>query len=354
MTKHYLIALFLVLFLSACADKEEPVIPTAPATWVEHPVFTLDQRTQLNSYADEDQLLILGLNSMHRISGPTNAVSRAKIYALDNATTYKYPLSSNVIAVAASASSVVVYPPHYPNFDTATRINLKEIDPTFQAFAFIPAWLGESIKISSKNVCLIPYQSSSEQSVLKVLRVKFAIQKSSTQSDPDALSIISTEILSIPEFYPSSLYLFEEFDNKFYLSGSQNLWSIADSGEPTLLLDRTAYKMFKQNNRLFAIAFDGLYSSANGTSWANSGTVAAKTFETMNYVSLSNTLLIGYKNDQLFHVNLLENKIYELDNTGMKGHAITSISQFKDKVYLTTFSGVFTKDSADFLTPKEN
>ena len=75
----------------------------------------------------------------------------------------------------------------------------------------------------------------------------------------------------------------------------------------------------------------------------------------VNYTTLNDTLLIGYRNDQLFRIKLEPgSKTVELANAGMEGHWITSVSLFKDRVYLTTLSGVFTKNLSDFIKLKED
>ena len=43
----------------------------------------------------------------------------------------------------------------------------------------------------------------------------------------------------------------------------------------------------------------------------------------------------------------------ELDNTGLAGNQITSVAAFRNTVYVSTLSGVFTKPVRTFLTPKK-
>jgi len=350
MKKQYILALS-VLFFAACHDKEETIIPADTAVWEEEKNFTLDQRAQLNSYADGDQLLLLGLNSLHRMTDLSGTAIRANVPGLSNAATYKFPIVSNAIAVAATESIVFLYPTHYPNYNSRLPINLKQIDPFFEAFTFMPASEGESIKISGNNVCLIPYRAQGGQ---RVLRITYAIQKNTVRDNPDALSIVRTEIVDIPTFDAQRFLLFEEFNNRFYLSDDKNLWSIAESGEAIRLLQKPVAKMFKLKNELFTIAPDGFYSSTNGTSWNRIGFVS-NNMTLVNYTTLNDTLLIGYRNDQLFRIKLEPgSKTVELANAGMEGHWITSVSLFKDRVYLTTLSGVFTKNLSDFIKLKED
>ena len=46
--------------------------------------------------------------------------------------------------------------------------------------------------------------------------------------------------------------------------------------------------------------------------------------------------------------------IQELDNTGLEGNEITSVNQHDGKIWVTTLSGMFTKDVKDFFTFKES
>jgi len=117
--------------------------------------------------------------------------------------------------------------------------------------------------------------------------------------------------------------------------------------------------MFRHAGAFFGFANDGLYKPTNGKDWAPvSGMTANATLnnlQMLNYHALSNGLLIATYNDQMFKVELSEKelKLIELDNSGLDGNKITSIARFRDKIYLTTLSGVFYRGEDKFLTYKQ-
>lgn len=78
----------------------------------------------------------------------------------------------------------------------------------------------------------------------------------------------------------------------------------------------------------------------------------------LNYKKIDDKI-IGYCNSQIFELNIkidankYELSLTELDNDGLEGKIITSVSKFDNKIYLTSFSGVYYKDYDDFFVKKE-
>jgi hypothetical protein len=73
----------------------------------------------------------------------------------------------------------------------------------------------------------------------------------------------------------------------------------------------------------------------------------------LNYTKIDNKI-IGYRYGQLWDISVSETELIakELDNDGLDGISITSVSKFDDKVYLSTLSGVFYKIADEFFDYK--
>ena len=95
------------------------------------------------------------------------------------------------------------------------------------------------------------------------------------------------------------------------------------------------------------------YSTDNGFTWTE-GYETPWELVLLNYAKI-NGKLIGYRYAQLFEITINENEFQakELDNDGLEGKSITSVSKFDNKVYLTSLSGVFYKPVDEFFIEKE-
>ena len=63
----------------------------------------------------------------------------------------------------------------------------------------------------------------------------------------------------------------------------------------------------------------------------------------------SRTLAFEQNHIYRVHVDGTRIRLAELDNNGLDGHGITSLSTFDEKVYVTTRTGVFEKPVTDFF-----
>ena len=64
--------------------------------------------------------------------------------------------------------------------------------------------------------------------------------------------------------------------------------------------------------------------------------------------------IIASSMDRLFHINIQDNKaiVKEIDNDGLKANYITSVSKFKENVYVTTLTGVYYISYKEFFNYK--
>ena len=74
----------------------------------------------------------------------------------------------------------------------------------------------------------------------------------------------------------------------------------------------------------------------------------------MDILSKVDDKIVGYRYSQLWEITFSENDVVvrELDNYGIDGVSITSLSVFDNNVYLSTMSGVFYKPVDNFFESK--
>ena len=123
------------------------------------------------------------------------------------------------------------------------------------------------------------------------------------------------------------------------------------------ILDEGFIRMFEVEDKLYGLTFrfseSKLYESENGLSWNYLG-ILDNSFRLLNYSTVDGKT-IAYYYSQIFQIERSDSgfDIKELSVEGLFGHRITSITEFKGRVYVTTLSGVFYKDLEDFWIEKE-
>ncbi|NID13127.1 hypothetical protein [Fibrivirga algicola] len=94
-------------------------------------------------------------------------------------------------------------------------------------------------------------------------------------------------------------------------------------------------------------------STDQGATWSIIIDQLPDAYRTFTYKTVGDKLIAAY-NSQLFQLTITPTTLstVELDNTGLYGNRITSVAQFRNTVYVSTLSGVFTKPVRTFLTTK--
>lgn len=144
------------------------------------------------------------------------------------------------------------------------------------------------------------------------------------------------------------------FTNGGPLISSNGIYKIKPNGEYRQVLafeNNYITQFFPFKGKLYGFAAGKFYvSQDNGESWTLLG------ISIDNAVARFSTVgdrLVAYALDAMYELDLDKNTLRELRNEGLEKNRITSISPFGGKVYVTTYSGVFIKDTKDFWTYKE-
>ena len=114
------------------------------------------------------------------------------------------------------------------------------------------------------------------------------------------------------------------------------------------------YKIFEDSGRLIGFGANNIFSSSdNGLTWIKGGETPWL-IASVNFAKIDGKI-IGYRYAQLWEVSTTETSFNfkELDNDGLDGKMITSVSEFDDKVFITSLSGVYRRPSDEFFTYKE-
>ncbi|WP_237717885.1 hypothetical protein [Pontibacter sp. BAB1700] len=219
----------------------------------------------------------------------------------------------------------------------------------------------ESMAISENNVALVPYRYANEKtgrSGLRYFLVKLGVDKSNQSFSKIVLEEV--KILT-PAQEGGFVRYMRSHQNNFYVATDWGFYKISEEGEIDFQMpDQVAYATFEHKGELYTLARHGrqqthaLFRAVSGQSWsldAHAGNAA----EWFNYIAISDDVILAFRHSQIFEVEVGIDKLQlrELDNTGLVGHTITSIAKVKNKVYIGTQSGLFSKATEHLLTYKE-
>jgi hypothetical protein len=359
-----ILLLLLPLLFYSCSKKEtDEMVVTPSDSWKISDHFLYNYKIQLNSYVDETGLYLLGYEGLSKIhyEGEVEYATRYTKFTKMQVGN-KYPLNRDIFT-ETNLSSVYFTSTQNPiQGGRIARLDMTDIDPAFARFNFSPNESAECLGLTKNNVALIPYQvydtNSSSTPVIngaKLLLVKVEL----TGADNDIPKVSNTIV--IDNIRMDAVNYIQVFNDYFYVVyGSEKLVRISEEGDVEELMSNWLVPMFRHSGSLYGFYRDRLYKSASGKDWNEilGLTSNATLFDLprLNYHTLSNGELIATYNSQLFKVELSENRILlkELDNSGLDGNKITSIARFKDKIYLTTLSGVFYRGEDQFLTLKQD
>lgn len=374
MNRLLIVFLALVLFIR-CDDDEKIVVKEKEPNWKTHSNFYYENAVQTNSLSAGEQMFFFGLykfstfgiNSPISVSSdPVTGVPIANYYhwVSDQPTLNRFPISPNFFIeyqvysdFATDADQLWFVSSVNPtNANTAIHFGIKDIDPSFIEFKFLPLSRDECIAINDNNQALIPYYGLTEG----VSRLKLALVDIETSGDPVYVDTVRTKTFSLPdESQVSTLYI-QHIGSDFMLTTDSKTYRIDQDGEIAQTYNYHLYDIIPTEDSIFAVAYnfqaaryEWSYSINNGLSWVGVVEIPSD-YESLNF-SVINDRIVGFHNSQLWEIKRKPNGIesVELDNDGLDGKFITSIAGYKEHVFVSSLSGVFHKTMDEFFAPKE-
>lgn len=351
-----MLLLFIPLLLTSCNKKELDEIELAPpVTWEAHKEFMYNQRFITNLYGTDEDLFVLGRKVISRISHATDGAKMENLAHLhyESLANYKFPFNEKAFVVAENGILYVKLnaDPLQDFFNLV--VHMTEVDPNFRRFELAPVSRYEAIALSDNNMALVPYTTMDHQ--MKLLLVKFEVEKRPYSYPGEKISLKETKIIDMPNNGHQFGHV-RSLNNFFYVSTQNGLVRISEEGVlENVWSNHLVYSIFNQKGKLYSTAWNidrlTLYTSTDGRNWIPVADLS-DLLRNLTFYPVGDDLLLGVYNSQLFELDLTTMQIRELDNTGLEGHYITSVAKVKEKVYVGTQSGLFTKDAAHLLTYK--
>lgn len=169
-------------------------------------------------------------------------------------------------------------------------------------------------------------------------------------------SVVNSRISSVNyAVYCTSI---ESFYNKYFVGTDNGFYIIYADGTNRLLfegLNNRVVKVFKLNNKLYAVSDFKIFESLDeGENWIlkyQSGNYLSNVL----YYTLNDSTLLYTTSTKIYRMFLDQTTFYskEVETNVFPNYSITSFSEFKDSVYVTTLSGVYRRLKKDFYSYDE-
>lgn len=366
--------LLLVYLLVACKEKERIVeVPEPKAdpalSWQVHPDFLFDRKVQLSSYADSSIIMLSGIRTTAIAPSPARRSSTDTTFvhfggqAENNGRTDYRPLLNptffgflynETINILSTANPVLSY--------SNARIDMRQVDADFASFYVMPIEFGETLVANQRNQCIVPYyiyDRSYNTPVLNGNQTPLLLFSVTTRdASPGILQIAQTQKIILPRF--GLLCSMTSIGDNFIVSVSSGTYRITPDGAYLKTYPHKLLRQFTINKTAYGFTYGNtndlrlIASADQGNTWTTIATNLPDDYWRLSYRTVQNQLIATY-NSQLFRLTITPTTLtsVELDNTGLEGNRITSVAQFRNTVYVSTLSGVFTKPVRTFLTPKK-
>jgi len=322
--------------------------------WKPVSVFSYNNRMQLNSFGDSAFLFTVNPSYFNvawknEDSKPLNTLPY--VFHMEPSIHIRYPICTKYFVVTDHSLLRIGVPAEPLGYSANVSFWMKEIDPMFDSYNLPLRFFGDGIGINKNNSLLVIYRHyDSTNSGTSALLVHLSFQQYGAHV---ALDTSSTKIIRLNNSYFTSTSVYHFFNH--YFVGSSKTYRTSDNGTATVCFSRDIYNMFQIGSYLYGISWGTVVRSTDqGVSWNEIGKISSS-FEILSYIQAEGSI-IAFRNSQLFRITLNDSvdTIEELENDGLDGHEITSISCYRNEMYVTTFSGVFSKPAQEFFNMRES
>ncbi|WP_282037076.1 hypothetical protein [Saccharicrinis aurantiacus] len=349
--------LFAIAIFSLTSCTKEKIINGEDLySWKAHKDFQYENKILTNGYSDTSAFYASGPNGFYKVEYDKSAQQEnfTNYVLINDLNIHQRTLITSEIIARTGEKGVAFNATKNPSHGhTYDFLSIPDIDSTCSRVCAPYYATSKALVMNHKNQCLIPYYSYSDgEQSSTYINAKFIITELSIINEYGRSYIEIANTVKLPlEEEMGSIRSLHSIGKYFFASCLYHTIRIDDEFKVDYIYPTSLVKIFEFNGKLYAFSdYDFLCSDDKGLNWkvlsSNIGNL-----HQVNY-SVINGRLIGYYNSQILEFSLSDTEIswQYLVNDGLKGHKISSISFYNDKAYVTTLSGLFTKEYSDFFT----
>ncbi len=331
----------------------------------------------------------------------------SSLYGFNKILLTSFPLNDSVLAVANSSIISYVNVNHVGRPVNGAYINLNptfgnflaprisesvgvtllsptqmKVFPPFNAasingsFIYKPSYFGSANSTKSFVLPAFPhagYPVIENKYILAPTEIDYPSQRAYasllTVSHPDPMNLSLAEANSITldagpssPYFSSGSYFSAAYFDKFFIYLAQQFYRVDTMGnvkafgyspQPGVQNGRVT-QMFTLDNVLFAGGTEKVFASLDrGETWTLFSDVMGTDYAGLTYFNLGSELYATYQS-QIWRVTFSGSNFnyVELDNDGLQGNQITSMSKLGNYVFITTLSGLYYREYSKLNTPR--
>ncbi len=347
------VLIFFVFLLSSCRKEPDTLMDsieenTEKSAWERFDYFNGYQNVVLNSHSDSvDRLIFLTQSSFSYYNPVTNGILH--YYSVSNQD-HRFPISDNFHIESFLSHpfdfKLVSHTPIYSKilqFDTI-------VDMVSIGHPFILSPTRNFISINkSQNQVVFPICKDTNMSQAQFYDIKLVNFTFSSGITID--SVLNSRIYS--NNYPVYCQYMESYFDKYFIGTPYGFYLLYPDGTNRLLFEGNSlgvHKVVSMDGILYAFSDFQIYESTDqGENW-NIKYISGSSLGYAKYFTVNDSTLVYSTSYNLyrmfFNSNGFTSKKIILDGFG--NYTITSLSEFKDSIYVTTLSGVYRRLKKDF------
>lgn len=345
--KKYLVYFIILFFAVSCEDTDND---TKKCSWEKHSYFG---ENQFDSYATNDFIYFVSQEMFYSIALEKETQPISNSYIKDYRNIHKQKWDIHVpfcndfhISYGYKNDSTLFFVPNSnPKSFNSFKLKIKDIDKDFYCLDTPDFYFGNGAAINNKNQALITYRTKDWKE--KAILVDITINKHSF------VDTLKTKIINIPD--EKITYSVNSIGSDFYIGNENATYLVKSTGEIKKVYDNKAFlRVIEENGILYSLAFEDCFMSTNnGNTWTQLQNSMPYSFvNNLTYRKIGDKI-VAFGEREIHEISF--NKKFpvaiELDIDGLE-NSITSVSKFKDKVYVTTLDGVYCRSYDEFFTPK--
>ncbi len=343
-------AIFFFLSLLSC-EKEKIFIKDPKKSWIVHESFNYDRKIYFSSYTNGEILCLYGPNYLSQLDKKRNVISWLML-----GRTYPYgkklPISEKVVPSIFSDTLIFLS----RTFDLggpAGYVGIRDFSKDFSLMRMSSFFNGRlSMALNNKNQLLLPVQLNPNNERLILLDLDVS-------KDPLGFStpikVKTFQTISLPTSIGDiGLNFIQDIGDDFIVSRSASTYKISPAGQWTKINNQATYQLFSFSGKIYCIGFDNMIvSSDGGNSWKEFKNVPPE-WRGGVMQPIGDSLVFSYLS-KFFSVKIKDSgefSLRELRNDGIEDNEVTTMTNFNDSIYATTYSGVYYKSKKDFFDSK--
>jgi|GEM_PF-5310245 len=348
-----LLSVLAVLFAACSKDEVRPTPPPEPAQWQAHPEVRLDKVLCENMFVTDEKLYVAGNNYLLTFNSKHELESSQVLSFRGLALGLKRPcMNKKFLAYVDVAQKITIHLIDKP--EISTQIDIKAIDSTF----WLPYYTyNQQVAINDQDELLVPVASGNNGETAQVIR----FQLFTSPTNINAVYRQSTILATVRTGFTNMMNVLA-YQNDFLVAANRGTYQIFPNGIAQKVSNITHPYLLKIKDSTFVMGYAGsldenfsvvLALEKSPAVWQNYRTSLKEDDGWWRYSTVDNKIM-SFVNRNIFQWNLdLTKGKYNIQRISLAGLppyvAIYDVALFKDKVYITTHNGLFSKPLKDFF-----